>query len=71
MKPLPPGDSDCDDSDTSINHPVDISKAIHQRIGSLLLKLESVHNVSGKCIDDLVEELYFIYRFCSSNPSAC
>lgn len=28
-------------------------------------KLESVHNLSGKCIDDLVEELHFI-----STPSA-
>ncbi|XP_071331731.1 uncharacterized protein [Trachinotus anak] len=56
---LVPVDSDQDDA--SINPPVDISNEIHQRIGSLLLKLESVHNVSGKCIDDLVEELHFIY----------
>lgn len=61
IDPLSPGYSDCDDSDTSINPPVDISKEIHQRIGSLLLKLESVHNISGKCINDLVEELYYIY----------
>lgn len=27
-------------------------------IGSLLLKLESICNVSGKCIDDLVEQLF-------------
>lgn len=52
---------DSDHENTSVNPPVDISNEIHQRIGSLLLKLESVHNVSGKCIDDLVEELHFIY----------
>lgn len=41
---------------------MNISDEIHQRIGSRLLKLESVHNVSGKCISsDLVEELHFIY----------
>ncbi len=64
---LVPDDSDHDD--TSINPPVDISNEIHQRIGSLLLKLESVHNVSGKCIDDLVEELHFIYT--ASAPVIC
>lgn len=52
---------DSDDEVTCINPPVDISNEIQQRIGLLLLKLESVHNVSGKCIDDLVEELHFIY----------
>ncbi len=40
---------------------MDVSNEIHQRIGLLLLKLESVHNVSGKCTDDLVEELHFVY----------
>lgn len=29
-------------------------------IGSLLLKLESIYNVTGKCLDDLVEQLQFI-----------
>ena len=29
-------------------------------IGSLLLKLESIYNVTGKCLDDLVEQLHFI-----------
>lgn len=29
-------------------------------IGFLLLKLESIYNVSGKCVDDLVEQLQFI-----------
>lgn len=27
----------------------------------MLLKLESVYNVSGRCVDDLVEQLHFIY----------
>lgn len=56
---LVPVGSDLDGTNT--NPPLDISNEIYQRIGSLLLKLESVHNVSGKCIDDLVEELHFIY----------
>lgn len=29
-------------------------------IGSLLLKLENIYNVTGKCLDDLVEQLQFI-----------
>lgn len=29
-------------------------------IASLLLKLESVHNVSVRCIDELVDDLHFI-----------
>lgn len=29
-------------------------------IGSLLLKLESIYNVTGKCLDDLVEQIQFI-----------
>lgn len=33
---------------------------IERNIGSFLLKLESVYNVSGKCVDDLVEQLHFI-----------
>lgn len=61
------GESDY--KNTSINPPVNITNEIHQRIGSLLLKLESVHNVSGKCIDDLVEELHFIYP--ASAPKIC
>lgn len=31
-----------------------------QRIALLLLKLESIYNASGKCIDALVEDLQFI-----------
>lgn len=30
------------------------------KIGALFLKLESIHNASGKCVDHLVEELQFI-----------
>ena len=32
-------------------------------IASLLLKLETVHNVSVQCIDELVDDLHFI-KFC-------
>ena len=38
----------------------DTSGEIEKNIGSLLLKLESIYNVSGKCVDDLVEQLQFI-----------
>lgn len=38
----------------------DNSSEIVQHIASLLLKLESIYNVSGKCVDDLVEQLQFI-----------
>ncbi len=38
----------------------DTSSEIVRNIGSILLKLESIYNVSGKCIDDLVEQLQFI-----------
>lgn len=36
------------------------SNVLIEHIAALLLKLESVHNVSLKCIDELVEELHFI-----------
>lgn len=52
-------DSDCED--TCTNPLMNISNGIQQRIGLLLLKLENVHNVSAKCINDLVEELHFIH----------
>lgn len=45
----------------------DISSEIEKNIGSLLLKLESVYNVSGKCVDDLVEQLQFI---CTSSTQS-
>lgn len=45
----------------------DISSEIEKNIGSLLLKLESVYNVSGKCLDDLVEQLQFI---CTSSTQS-
>ena len=35
----------------------DTSGEIVKIVGSLLLKLESIYNVSGKCVDDLVEQL--------------
>lgn len=38
----------------------DDTGVLEKLIGSLFLKLESVYNVSGKCIDDLVEQLQFI-----------
>uniref|UniRef100_A0AAR2L1H0 C2H2-type domain-containing protein n=1 Tax=Pygocentrus nattereri TaxID=42514 RepID=A0AAR2L1H0_PYGNA len=36
-------------------------------IGSLLLKLESIYNVTGKCLDDLVEQLQFICTLSSQH----
>lgn len=40
--------------------PEDASDIVVQRIGLLLLKLESVYNASVRCIDALVEDLQFI-----------
>lgn len=40
----------------------DTSGEIEKNIGSLLLKLESIYNVSGKYVDDLVEQLQFICK---------
>ncbi|XP_058637761.1 uncharacterized protein LOC131543945 [Onychostoma macrolepis] len=51
-------DQTCED--TGPNQSTESSKEIIRTIGSLLLKLESVYNVSSKCIDELVEELNFI-----------
>lgn len=36
------------------------SSVVLKRIGLLLLKLESIYNVSVRCIDSLVEDLHFI-----------
>ena len=36
------------------------TSAFVEVIGSLLLKLESIYNVTGKCLDDLVKQLQFI-----------
>lgn len=58
---LPPEIHHVDDSgceNTVISPPLDISNDIQQRIGLPLLKMENVHNVRAKCIDDLVEELH-------------
>ncbi|MEQ2255474.1 hypothetical protein ILYODFUR_014214 [Ilyodon furcidens] len=38
----------------------DTSGEIVKAVGSVLLKLESIYNVSCKCVDDLVEQLQFI-----------
>ena len=38
----------------------DLHKMITKRVGLLLLKMEIIFNVSNSCIDDLVEELYFL-----------
>lgn len=38
----------------------DGSNVVVEYIASLLLKLESVHNVSIRCIDELVDDLHFI-----------
>lgn len=38
----------------------DGSNVVVEYIASLLLKLESVHNVSVRCIDELVDDLHFI-----------
>lgn len=51
-------DNNCEDSGPSQS--IDASEEIIRTIGSLLLKLESVHFVSSNCIDELVEELNFI-----------
>lgn len=39
---------------------VEHTSAFVEVISSLLLKLESIYNVTGKCLDDLVEQLQFI-----------
>ena len=51
--------------DVEFDHTVDLdceeqTGAYEEIIGSLLLKLESIYNVTGKCLDDLVEQLQFI-----------
>lgn len=38
----------------------DLKKVITKRVGLLLLKMESILNVSNTCIDELVEELHFL-----------
>ncbi|KAF3841505.1 hypothetical protein F7725_007367, partial [Dissostichus mawsoni] len=38
----------------------DLAKVIVRELGSLLLKLDCIFNVPGRCIDDIVEELQFI-----------
>lgn len=38
----------------------DLNKIITKRVGLLLLKMESIFNVSNSCIDELVEELHFL-----------
>lgn len=38
----------------------DLKKVITKRLGLLLLKMESIFNVSNTCIDELVEELHFL-----------
>ncbi|KAK0131259.1 Sterile alpha motif domain-containing protein 3 [Merluccius polli] len=51
-------ESNTADSESDVQE--DDTSAIEGTIGALLLKLESIYNVSGKCIDNLVEELQFI-----------
>lgn len=41
----------------------DGSNVVVEYIASLLLKLECVHNVSIRCIDELVDDLHFIASF--------
>lgn len=50
------------DNASELGYERDISSEIEKNIGSLLLKLEGIYNVSDKCIDDLVEQLQFICR---------
>jgi len=38
----------------------ELGDAIQLKLGQLLLKLESIYNVSNKCISEVVEELHFI-----------
>lgn len=38
----------------------DLKKVITKRVGLLLLKMESIFNVSNTCINELVEELHFL-----------
>ncbi|XP_036973983.1 uncharacterized protein LOC119030471 [Acanthopagrus latus] len=38
----------------------DLKKVITKRVGLLLLKMESIFNVSNTCIDEVVEELNFL-----------
>lgn len=58
---------DCDVVDESedtfdplVEENEDLAKLIVDNLGSLFLKLESIYNVSKKCIDEIVEELQFI-----------
>ena len=55
------------DSDTTLELGCerDTKGEIVKNVGSLLLKLESIYNVSGKCVDDLVEQLQFICESCT------
>ncbi|MED6282406.1 hypothetical protein CHARACLAT_031799 [Characodon lateralis] len=57
------------DSDTTLELGCerDTSGEIVKAVGSLLLKLESIYNVSCKCVDDLVEQLQFI---CTSSTES-
>lgn len=47
--------------------PQELSQDIKEKLGHLLLKLESTFNVPKKCIDEIVDELQFI-SFCASGP---
>lgn len=38
----------------------DLNNIITKKVGLLLLKMESIFNVSNSCIDELVEELHFL-----------
>lgn len=44
---------------------------LKKKIGSVLLKLESLFHVSGKCIDQLVEDLHFISTEGSAEEFRC
>lgn len=59
--------ADCDERSTSQAPPYekDPGQSVVEHIASLFLKLESVYNVSSRCMDQLVEELHFVSQTAS------
>lgn len=53
-------DTEEEDPQPLIEEDKDLSQIIKEKLGSLFLKLESVFNVSNKCINEIVNELQFI-----------
>lgn len=65
QNPIAINDDDDDDDEPdvlqeSVETAAGVLNTIVKKVGSLLLKLESIYNVSSQCIDELVEELSFI-----------